>query len=56
MPSESPYNRIAECDNVVLTPHMAWGAYEARVRCMDEIFENINAFYGGEVRNRVDIG
>lgn len=56
MPSESPYNRIAECDNVILTPHMAWGAYEARVRCMDEIFENINAFYGGEVRNRVDIG
>ncbi len=56
MSPDSPYNRIKEYDNVVLTPHMAWGAYEARVRCMDEIFENINAFYGGRTRNRVDIG
>ena len=50
----SPYNRILDCDNVILTPHMAWGAYEARVRCMEEISMNIKAFLnGGEKRNRV---
>ena len=38
-----------------LTPHMAWGAYEARVRCMNEIVKNIETFMMGGKRNRVDI-
>lgn len=50
----SPYMRLAKKDNVIFTPHMAWGAYEARVRCMEEIAKNINAFLCGEIRNRVD--
>ena len=54
MSADSPYNEILNCDNVILTPHMAWGAYEARVRCMEEIAENIDAFFKGEMRNRVD--
>lgn len=48
------YQSIKEYDNVILTPHMAWGAYEARVRCMEEVAENIRAFFRGEKRNRVD--
>lgn len=56
MPEDSPYQKIREYDNVILTPHMAWGAYEARVRCMDEIVKNIHAFYSGHKRNRVDVG
>ena len=56
MPEDSPYQKIREYDNVILTPHMAWGAYEARVRCMEEIVKNINAFYSGDKRNRVDVG
>ena len=54
MQSDSPYNQLLDRDNVILTPHMAWGAYEARRRCIEEIAENINAFFNtGERRNRV---
>lgn len=55
MSEESPYAEITGYKNVILTPHMAWGAYEARVRCMEEIAENIRAFYNNERRNRVDV-
>lgn len=50
----SPYVRIMDMPNVIFTPHMAWGAYEARVRCMDEIVKNIDSFLHGRRRNRVD--
>lgn len=55
MREDSPYNEIMARDNVILTPHMAWAAYEARERCMHEIAENIEAFLKGGKRNRVDI-
>lgn len=51
---DSPYNRILHKRNVIFTPHMAWGAYEARRRCMDEIEKNIDTFFMGGMRNRVD--
>lgn len=54
MSADSPYNRILDRDNVVFMPHAAWAAYEARMRCMEEIAENIEAFLRGEKRNRVD--
>lgn len=54
MAEDSPYNEILDFDNVIFTPHMAWGAYEARVRCMEEISENIKAFFEGKIRSRVD--
>jgi len=50
---KNPYNEIAGLDNVLLTPHMAWGAYESRMRCMREIVKNIDAFLNGEKRNRI---
>lgn len=53
MQENSPLQRIKDFDNVILTPHMAWGAYESRVRCIDEIAENITAFFNGKNRNRV---
>ena len=49
----NPYNEIAGLDNVMLTPHMAWGAYESRMRCMNEIIKNIDAFLEGGDRNRI---
>lgn len=55
MSETSPYNRVMMKDNVILTPHMAWATYEARIRCMMEIAENIDAFLKGGKRNRVDI-
>lgn len=55
MAETSPYVRVMDMDNVILTPHMAWATYEARIRCMREIAENIDAFLKGGKRNRVDI-
>ena len=55
MTTDSPYNRILDRDNVIFTPHIAWGAYEARVRCMEEISKNIETFLMGGKRNRVDL-
>ena len=50
---DHPYNRIMHLPNVCLTPHMAWGAYESRERCMNEIVLNIEAFLKNEKRNRI---
>ena len=51
---DHPFNQIKHLPNVLLTPHMAWGGYETRVRLLAEIKENIIAFYNGKSRCRVD--
>lgn len=48
-----PYNEILGFDNVCLTPHMAWGSYEARNRCVKIIAENIKSFFKNENKNRI---
>ncbi|MBQ7291438.1 MAG: hydroxyacid dehydrogenase [Clostridia bacterium] len=52
-PANHPFTRILSYKNVCLTPHMAWGAYESRNRCIEEIGKNISAFFAGENRNRI---
>ena len=39
---------------VVVTPHVAWGAIEARRRLAAEATDNLRAFVAGQRRNRVD--
>jgi glycerate dehydrogenase len=39
--------------NLLLTPHIAWAAREARQRCIDEIAANIVDFLNGGRRGRV---
>ncbi len=39
--------------NLIVTPHMAWAAREARQRCLDETAANIRDFMGGGRRSRV---
>jgi glycerate dehydrogenase len=39
--------------NLLLTPHIAWAAREARQRCIDELAANIQDFRGGGRRGRV---
>ena len=53
--ADHPYQKIRHLPNVCLTPHMAWGGYETRVRLMEEIAANIRAFLAGDSRNRVDL-
>lgn len=50
---DHPYQRILNRPNVILTPHIAWGAYETRNRCIAMVAENICAWQAGGSRNRV---
>ncbi len=52
--SDHPFYEIKDYSNVLFTPHAAWGAYEARERCIGVICDNIRAFLKGERNNRVD--
>ena len=40
-----------ELPNLILTPHTAWSAREARQRLLQQVKENIDAFLRGEPRN-----
>ena len=40
--------------NLIVTPHIAWAAREARQRCLDEMAANIRDFARGGRRSRVD--
>ena len=40
-------------DNLIVTPHTAWSAREARQRLIEEVRENVAAFLQGRERNRV---
>ena len=57
LPQEPPVdgNPLLEGDipNLIVTPHIAWAAREARQRCLDEMAANVLAFRSGERRNRV---
>ncbi|MBN2289950.1 MAG: D-2-hydroxyacid dehydrogenase [Candidatus Glassbacteria bacterium] len=50
-PGDSPL--LGEVRNLILTPHSAWSAREARQRLIDEVAENIRAFLEGRERNVV---
>lgn len=52
LPADHPYSRIMDRPNVILTPHCAWGAQEARNRCVRIVAENICAFAAGQRKNR----
>jgi glycerate dehydrogenase len=51
---DHPILRAAsELDNLLVTPHTAWSARQARERLLWEVSENISAFLAGKDRNRV---
>jgi glycerate dehydrogenase len=43
----------ADLSNLIVTPHTAWAAREARQRAIDELAANVGDFLGGGRRNRV---
>jgi glycerate dehydrogenase len=55
-PADHPLGdaRAPWAGRVVVTPHIGWGAVEARRRLAAEAAENLRAFIAGERRNRVD--
>ena len=50
---DHPFYEIKDFSNVLFTPHAAWGAYEARVRCINTICDNIQSYLDGGMMNRV---
>lgn len=54
-PQTHPFYQIKDLPQVCLTPHMAWGSYEARNRCLGVIVSNIQAFFTGKIQNRVEL-
>ena len=53
LPKEHPFNNILDKENVILTPHMAWGSYESRTRCFNTVLSNIEAYLDGREQNLV---
>ncbi|MBQ2809260.1 MAG: hydroxyacid dehydrogenase [Clostridia bacterium] len=54
LPVGHAFERLYGLKNVSLTPHMAWGSYESRMRCFNTVLSNINAFLNGEPTNIVN--
>ncbi len=48
---DNPLLTIKDSDKLIITPHIAWATHEARERLMDEIYENIVAYFEGRERN-----
>ena len=48
-----PFVKILGYDNVILTPHMAWGAFESRTRCFNTVLSNIEAYLNGKEQNLI---
>ena len=55
MEKTNPLGKIKDSEKLIITPHMAWASVEARTRCMEEVYKNIEAFVAGEIRNRLDL-
>ena len=51
-PADHPIiQAAAELENLLVTPHTAWSAREARERLLEQVKENIAAFLRGEPKN-----
>ena len=51
--ADHPFTRIFDRENVLFTPHMAWGSFEARTRCLETVAANIQRFFDGNVQNKI---
>ena len=47
-------NPLLKAKNCIITPHMSWGAKEARQRIMDITVDNVKAFLEGNPVNVVN--
>ena len=53
--AENPLSKIMDSGKLYITPHLAWASVEARMRCVDGVRLNIEAFQQGENRNIVNL-
>ena len=51
MRKDNPLRKLEVGDRLLITPHIAWAAVEARTRLLHEVYKNLKAFQKGEKRN-----
>ncbi len=49
--ASNPLLRIKDSKKLIITPHIAWATVEARSRCAEEVYLNVEAWMKGESRN-----
>lgn len=54
MEKTNPLGQIKDSTKLIITPHMSWASTEARIRLVDEVCRNIEAFIDGKDRNVVN--
>ena len=50
----NPLSKLKDSNQLIITPHLAWGSVEARIRCVEGVYQNIKAFQEGRERNLVN--
>ncbi len=53
--SDNLLGRIKDSNKLLITPHMAWATKEARIRIVEEVFRNVEAYMQGKDRNIVSL-
>lgn len=51
---ENPLSKLQDSNRLIITPHLAWASVEARTRCVEGVYLNIQAYQRGEDRNVVN--
>lgn len=51
----NPLSQIKDSTKLIITPHMSWASTESRIRLVEEVVKNIEAFLNGEDRNIVNL-
>jgi glycerate dehydrogenase len=52
-PDDDPPLLAADIPNLIVTPHVAWAALEARQRALNQVAENVAYFLDGRALRRV---
>ncbi len=52
--ASNPLSLLQDSDKIIITPHLAWASVEARMRCVEGVYENIKAFQHGEPKHVVN--
>lgn len=52
--AQNPLSRLKDSTRLIITPHLAWASTEARMRCVEGVYRNIQAFLRGEAGNIVN--
>ena len=50
----NPLSELKDSNQLIITPHLAWASVEARTRCVEGVYKNIQAFLAGAPTNVVN--